>query len=86
MNSVTTDSIRKCQLYLLLPVMLLAGCGKAPEPVEEQPARPVKLLTIGSQQADVTLEYPGEIKAALYNSYPSIRQVFRKYYKSLEKV
>ena len=64
MNSVTTDSIRKCQLYLLLPVMLLAGCGKAPEPVEEQPARPVKLLTIGSQQAAVTLEYPGEIKAA----------------------
>lgn len=28
---------------------------------------------------------PGEIKSALYNSYPSIRQVFRKYYKSIEK-
>jgi ADP-ribose pyrophosphatase YjhB (NUDIX family) len=28
---------------------------------------------------------PGEIKAALYNSYPSIRQVFRKYYKSIGK-
>jgi hypothetical protein len=26
-----------------------------------------------------------EIKSALYNSYPSIRQVFRKYYKSIEK-
>ena len=26
-----------------------------------------------------------EIKGALYNSYPSIRQVFRKYYKGLEK-
>ena len=28
---------------------------------------------------------PREIKAALYNSYPSIRQVFRKYYKSIGK-
>ena len=27
-----------------------------------------------------------EIKGALYNSYPSIRQVFRKYYKGLQKV
>jgi len=27
----------------------------------------------------------GEIKTALYNSYPSIRHVFRKYYKVLEK-
>jgi ADP-ribose pyrophosphatase YjhB (NUDIX family) len=26
----------------------------------------------------------GEIKAALYNTYPSIRHVFRKYYRSLE--
>lgn len=27
---------------------------------------------------------PEEIKGALYNSYPSIRQVFRKYYQALE--
>ena len=64
MNSITTDYIRKCQLYLLLPAILLAGCGKAPEPVEETPARLVKLLTIGSQVASMKLEYPGEIKAA----------------------
>jgi hypothetical protein len=26
---------------------------------------------------------PGEVHVALYNSYPSIRQVFRKYYKKI---
>ena len=66
MKRIHTDCFSKYQLCIciILPVMLLAGCGKTPEPVEEQSARLVKLLTVGSKQADVKLEYPGEIKAA----------------------
>lgn len=41
---------------------------------------------VKEQIEEVRWMTPGEIKSALYNSYPSIRQVFRKYYKSLEKV
>jgi RND family efflux transporter MFP subunit len=58
------DYFRTYQLCIILPAILLAGCGKAPEPVEEPPARLVKLLTIGSSEASMKLEYPGEIKAA----------------------
>jgi len=64
MKNITTDHIHKCQLYLLLPAILLAGCGKAPEQVAEAPARPVKMQTISSGRASINLEYPGEIKAA----------------------
>jgi multidrug efflux system membrane fusion protein len=64
MNCISTDYIRKCQLYILLPAILLAGCDKAPEPVAEPPARPVKIQTITSGPASINLEYPGEIKAA----------------------
>jgi multidrug efflux system membrane fusion protein len=64
MNRMTTDYIRKYQLYILLPAILLAGCGKTPEPVAEAPARPVKIQTITSGPASLNLEYPGEIKAA----------------------
>jgi RND family efflux transporter MFP subunit len=64
MKRIHLDCFRKYHLYIILPAMLLAGCGKPPEPVEEETARVVKLLTIGSRQASMTLEYPGEIKAA----------------------
>jgi RND family efflux transporter MFP subunit len=64
MKCIPIDCFHKHPLCIILPVMLLAGCGKAPEPVEESPARLVKLLTIGSQTASMQLEYPGEIKAA----------------------
>ena len=64
MNSITTHIIRKHQLYILLPAILLAGCGKAPEPVAEAPARPVKMQTVTSGSVSMTLEYPGEVKAA----------------------
>ena len=64
MKRIHIDCFRKYQLCVILPVMLLAGCGKAPEPVEEPPARLVKLLTIGSGEASMQIEYPGEIKAA----------------------
>lgn len=40
---------------------------------------------VKEQIEEVRWMTPGEIKGALYNSYPSIRHVFRKYYKSLEK-
>jgi len=64
MKRIHLDCFRKYHLCIILPAMLLAGCGKTPEPVEEQLARPVKLLTIGSNQSAIRLEYPGEIKAA----------------------
>jgi len=64
MKRTNLDSFRNYRICLILPAILLAGCGKAPEPVEEQLARPVKLLTIDSNQAGIELEYPGEIKAA----------------------
>jgi 8-oxo-dGTP pyrophosphatase MutT (NUDIX family) len=39
---------------------------------------------VKEQIEEVRWMAPEEIKGALYNSYPSIRQVFRKYYKVLE--
>jgi len=64
MKSITINCFRKYQLFFLLPAILLAGCSKAPEPVTEAPARPVKMQTITSGAASLSLEYPGEIKAA----------------------
>jgi len=64
MKRIQSDCFRKYHLCVILPAMLLAGCGKAPEPVEEQAVRPVKLLTIGVHQSSMKLEYPGQIKAA----------------------
>ena len=64
MKRIHHDCIRTYPLCIILAAMSLAGCGKTPEPVEEQSPRLVKLQTIDRQQALVTLEYPGEIKAA----------------------
>jgi multidrug efflux system membrane fusion protein len=64
MKRTLINYFRKYPLCIILPVMLLAGCGKAPEPVEEPPVRLVKLLTIDSSGVSMKLEYPGEIKAA----------------------
>lgn len=64
MKCINLESFRTCRICLILPAILLAGCDKAPGPVEEEPARPVKLLTIDNRPASMTLEYPGEIKAA----------------------
>ncbi len=48
---------------VLLFIMQLAGCGKEPVPEAEPPARPVKMMTIGSGSVQMTWEYPGVIAA-----------------------
>jgi len=51
-------------LAVLLTTSILMACGKAPEVETEPPAKPVKMITIGSEPAKVNWEYPGEIQAA----------------------
>lgn len=63
MKPVSLNSLCMSQLYLVAAALLLAGCGKAPEPVVESPERLVKILTVDGGQASLSLEYPGEIKA-----------------------
>lgn len=52
-------------LAVALSTLMLVACGEAPEPEPEvkEIMRPVKLMTLGSGGAGVTLEYPGEISA-----------------------
>jgi RND family efflux transporter MFP subunit len=50
-------------LAVLLTTSILVACGKAPEVETEPPAKPVKMITIGSESAKVSWEYPGEIQA-----------------------
>jgi len=50
-------------LAVLLTTSVLVACGKAPEVETEPPAKPVKMMTIGSESVKVSWEYPGEIKA-----------------------
>jgi multidrug efflux system membrane fusion protein len=50
-------------LVVLMATFVLVACGKAPEVEAEPPAKPVKMMTIGSESAKVSWEYPGEIQA-----------------------
>ncbi|MGD2137047.1 MAG: efflux RND transporter periplasmic adaptor subunit [Gammaproteobacteria bacterium] len=63
MNRKSPEHFRNLHCLILLAAVLLAGCDEAPQPVEEPPVRPVKMLTIGEDSAAVTFEYPGEITA-----------------------
>jgi RND family efflux transporter MFP subunit len=49
-------------LSLLLALSLLSACDKPPEP-GEQIIRPVRMMTIGKDAVQRTLEFPGEIAA-----------------------
>ena len=55
-------SLIKC-LPVLLAILLQSACGKAPEPEEAPPVRPVKIMTVGSQGERVSWEFPGKVTA-----------------------
>ena len=59
-----TTQHRSINYLLVVFLMLLQGaCGKAPEPEVAAPARPVKIMTIGVNEAASTLEFPGKVTA-----------------------
>jgi RND family efflux transporter MFP subunit len=45
-------------------LLMLQGCGEAPEPEVTDESRPVKLMTLGVGGGGGTLEYPGAVSAA----------------------
>lgn len=49
------------KLTLAVIGLLLAACGKAPEPVED--IRPVRTLTVGASQTSAEHRYSGEVRA-----------------------
>jgi RND family efflux transporter MFP subunit len=66
MKSTQSDLARSHLLpvfALVFSALLAGGCGEAPQPPEQAPARPVKMMTVGVRPAGITLEYPGEIAA-----------------------
>lgn len=63
MRIILSGLINARSLSAILVILLLAACGKAPEPVHEPPARPVKIMTIGAQDETVKLEFPGKVTA-----------------------
>ena len=61
-------TIRSCftaswSVTAVLAILLLAACGKTPEPETAAPVRPVKIMTIGAHGDTVTWEFPGKITA-----------------------
>lgn len=56
---------KTASLALPMAFLLMAGCGKSPQPEAEPPARPVKMIVVGEDVSDFTWEYPGEVKALL---------------------
>jgi len=50
-------------LPVILSILLMAACGKAPEPEPEPLARPVKIMTIGAPDETLNWEFPGKVTA-----------------------
>ena len=46
---------------IAISFLMLSACGKLPEPELKENVRPVKMMTLGSPEDTVTLEYPGVI-------------------------
>ena len=63
MRTMQIGLINSRSLSVILVILVLAGCGKAPEPETEPPARPVKMMTIGAQDDTITWEFPGKVTA-----------------------
>ncbi|WP_461481550.1 efflux RND transporter periplasmic adaptor subunit [Porticoccus sp.] len=60
-ETVLAGQIKALALTILIA---LTGCGKAPEPLPDAPARPIKMAVVGDEKARSTREYPGVITAA----------------------
>ena len=61
-------TIRSCftaswSVTAVLAILLLAACGKTPEPDTAPPVRPVKIITIGADTGQVVWEFPGKVAA-----------------------
>ncbi len=63
MRTMQIGLINSRSLAVILVILVLAGCGKAPEPELAPPARPVKMMTIGAQDDKITWEFPGKVTA-----------------------
>ncbi|MDP6415388.1 MAG: efflux RND transporter periplasmic adaptor subunit [Gammaproteobacteria bacterium] len=64
MNLTVTDFSNTRFLIVTLLALLISACGGEPEPEAPPPARPVKMMTLGSGGSGGILEYPGAISAA----------------------
>ena len=61
-------TIRSCftaswSVTAVLAILLLAACGKTPEPETASPVRPVKIVTVGADTGQVVWEFPGKVAA-----------------------
>ena len=55
-------SLLHISFYIIaISFLMLPACGKPPEPELKENVRPVKMMTLGSPEDIVTLEYPGVI-------------------------
>ncbi len=50
-------------LPVIVAILLQSACGKAPEPEETPPVRPVKIMTIAAHDGVLTWEFPGKVTA-----------------------
>lgn len=63
MKNIPSRSFVLTSVPVILAVMLFSACTKAPEAEQEAPPRPVKLMTIGAQEDELSLEFPGKVTA-----------------------
>lgn len=50
-------------IAVVAATLLLAACGKAPEPEIVPPVRPVKIMTVGADNGQLNWEFPGMVTA-----------------------
>lgn len=48
---------------VILPALIISACSESPELVVEEIIRPIKMITVASEENKATLEYPGVIAA-----------------------
>ena len=63
MITIRSGFTGSCTVAAVLAMLLLAACGKPPEPETAAPVRPVKIMTVGADNGQVTWEFPGKVAA-----------------------
>ena len=63
MRTMQSGLINLKSLPVIFVILVLAGCGKAPEPELAPPVRPVKMMVVGANDQTPTWEFPGKVTA-----------------------